>query len=174
MKNLTLAGMLLCMAALAHAADDGSKTVRVDEKAFSDVYPAVWFSPSTGEITPLKEKSEVPPEEKYEIWIEPDDPEFGYNPDAKPKGVGFARIGSGADAFRDPSIPDSPQLKLSITHLMQETQAQEPLVFYCKAKTSTCLIMVTAMNKAERVIQFKWRLLTREEDASNSTPEATR
>lgn len=174
MKNMTLAGMLLCLAALAHAGDDGGKSVRVDEKAFSDVYPAVWFSPSTGEIAALKEKSEVPPEEKYEIWIEPDDPEFGYNPDAKRKGVGFALIGGGSDAFKDPRIPDSPQLKLKITHLMKETQAKEQLVFYCKAKTSTCLIMVTAMDKKERVIQFKWRLLTREKDASNKAPEAAR
>ena len=62
-------------------APDASKTVVVDKGAFNDVYPGVWFSPSTGEIMPLKEKSEIPPEEKYEIGIEPDDPEFGWNPD---------------------------------------------------------------------------------------------
>ena len=36
----------------------------VDKSKFSEVYPAVGFSPATGEIVSLKERSERPPEEK--------------------------------------------------------------------------------------------------------------
>jgi len=138
-------------------APDASKRIVVDESKFSDIYPAVWFSPSTGEITPLKERSETPPEEKYEIWIEPDDPEFGWNPDQKPSGVGFALIGKGTGDFVNPTIPKDPKLRLKITQHMKETQGAEQLVFYCKAKTSECLIMITAMDSKKEIIRFDWR-----------------
>jgi len=164
---------LLSLANLSYGADEG-RSIRVDETKFSKIYPAVWFSPSTGEIAPLKEKSEVPPEDKFEIWIEPGDPEFGYNPDKKdktPKPVGFALVGKGPDFFKKPDIPDDLPLDLKITHLVKENQAQEQLVFYCRAKTSTCLIMITSMDKKESVIQFQWRLLSKEETVSNKTSE---
>lgn len=158
MKHTTLAGFLIGLATLVYAGDEG-KTIRVDETSFSPVYPAVWFSPATGEIAPLKEKTEVPPEPKYEIWIEPRDPEFGYNPDQKPQGVGFALIGRGPEAFTNPKLPANPKLQLKITHLLKENQAQEQLVFFCQAKTSRCLIMLTSMDARKNVIVFQWRRL---------------
>ena len=164
MKRMAALAIVMCAVQVAYAAEDG-KTVRVDETKFSDLYPAVWFSPSTGEIAALKERSEVPPEEKYEIWIEPDDPEFGYNPDKKPMGVGFALIGKGTDAFKAPKIPDNPKLALKLTQLMKEADAKEQPVFYCKSKTSACLIMITSMDSKKRVIQFQWRLLELEKGA---------
>ena len=85
------------------------KKIRVDPSRFSDIYPAVWFSPSTGEISPIKEKSEKPPEEKYEIWIEPNDPEFAFLRGAR-EGVGFALLGYGDDVFGKPQIPKEPKL----------------------------------------------------------------
>ena len=173
MKYTVIFFLLLSLARLSYGADEG-RTIRVDETKFSKIYPAVWFSPSTGEIAPLREKSEVPPEDKFEIWIEPDDPEFGYNPDRKdktPKPVGFALAGKGPDFFKKPNIPGNLPLDLKITHLMKENQAQEQPVFYCKAKTSTCLIMITSMDKEERVIQFQWRLLSKEEGVSNKASE---
>lgn len=118
--------ILISLSTLTHAGDD-SKTIQVDESNFSKVYPAVWFSPSTGEIVPLKEKSEIPPEKKYEIWIEPSDPEFGFNPDKKPVGVGFGLIGKGAEAFKNPDIPKDLRLKKKITDLMEESQARDQL-----------------------------------------------
>ena len=169
MKHTALIVTLLSLSTLTHAEGD-SKTIQVDETKFSDVYPAVWFSPSTGEIAPLKEKSETPPEKKYEIWIEPSDPEFGYNPDKKPVDVGFVLIGRGPEVFKSPKIPTQLNLKLKITHLMEERQAHEQFVFFCKAKTSTCLIMVTSMDSKEQVIRFKWRLLTQKKDVSNKAP----
>ena len=141
---------------------EAGKSIVVDKTRFSDVYPAVWFSPSTGEIAPLKERSEVPPGKQYEIWIEPDDPEFGYNPEGKPKGVGFALLGKGEEVFRNPKIPEKWKLDLKLTHLMKEPQGSDGLVFYCKGKASECLIMVTAMDSKEQVIRFRWRPLHRE------------
>lgn len=164
MKTCRSLMLILLLAASRTYAAGEHRNIRVDETAFSDVYPAVWFSPSTGEIAPLKERSEVPPGDQYEIWIEPRDPEFGYNPDKKPENVGFALIGKGLDTFNKTEIPGHLRLKLKITHLMKEEQAHEQPVFYCKGKTSTCLIMITSMDSKENVIQFKWRLLTRDRE----------
>ena len=117
MKLSVFVACLVCVSGLAGAAD-AEKVIVVDETRFSDIYPAVWFSPSTGEITPLKERSQNPPEEKYEIWIEPRDPEFGYNPDKKPLGVGFAEVGKGQAAFEAPELSRPLKLKLKITHFV--------------------------------------------------------
>jgi hypothetical protein len=155
MKKISLTTLVACLAALSLAADNG-KTISVEPSMFSAVYPAVWFSPSTGEITPLKERSERPPAEQYEIWIEPGDPELRI----RGEGVGFALIGKGKEAFRNPSIPDDLPLKGILTRLMEEAQATDQLVFFCKAKDSACVIMVTAMDSKEEVLQFTWRLLT--------------
>lgn len=134
-------------------------SVSVDKSKFSNVYPAVWFSPSTGEIAPLAEGSEMPPEEKYEIWIEPRDPEFGFNPGTKSEGGGFALLGQGDSLFEDPGITEGAKLTQDITHLMHESQGSDGLVFYCRARACECLVMITAMNSKEEVITFKWRLL---------------
>jgi hypothetical protein len=160
--QMRVAALVACVASIPTFAQapDASKAVVVDKGKFSDVYPAVWFSPSTGEIMPLKNRSEIPPEDKYEIWIEPDDPEFGWNPDQKPTGVGFALVGKGPEVFANPAIPKNPKLKLQITQLMKETQGAEQLVFYCKAKTSECVIMITAMDSKEEIIRFQWRPMT--------------
>ncbi len=158
MKVSSLIACLVCFSTIAWAAED-SKSIVVDRSAFSDVYPAVWFSPSTGEIAPLKERSETPPAGKYEIWIEPSDPEFGYSPEMKPGDVGFALVGKGPEAFENPNIPVQPKLDLKITHLMEEQQGGDGLVFYCRAKTSECLIMITEMDSEAEVMRFKWRPL---------------
>jgi hypothetical protein len=163
MRVVTLAACMASIPAFAQT-PDVSKRVVVDKGTFSDVYPAVWFSASTGEIMPLKDRSEIPPEDKYEIWIEPDDPEFGWNPDEKPTGVGFALVGKGPEVFANPPISKNPKLKLKITHLMKETQGAEQLVFYCKAKTSECLIMITAMDRKEGIIRFQWRPMIKQSE----------
>ena len=159
MKVSSLIACLVCFATIAFAAED-SKSIVVDRSAFSEVYPAVWFSPSTGEIAPLKERSETPPAGKYEIWIEPSDPEFGYFPEMKPGDVGFALVGKGAEVFENPTVPPQPKLDLKITHLMEAHEGGDGLVFYCRARTSECLIMITAMDEDKEVIRFKWRPLS--------------
>jgi len=163
MKYGTVVLIVLATAIAAQAADD-SRTIRVDRTTFSEIYPAVWFSPSTGEITSLKERSEVPPAENYEIWIEPGDPEFGYNPEKKPTGIGFALIGKGFDVFEDSKIPSNLKLDLKLTNLMQEDQAPGQPVFYCRAKTARCLIMVIRMDVKVQVLEFKWRPLSRDSE----------
>ena len=164
LQIMTAVVLTSCLSVFSYAEDAG-KTIVVDKRKFSDVYPAVWFSPSTGDIAPIKERSEIPPDAKYEIWIEPGDPEFGWNPDQKPKGVGFALIGKGRGEFTSPSIPSNPKLELKINRLMKEKQASEQLVFYCKAKASECLIMITAMDSKKELISFQWRPLKKQPGA---------
>jgi len=158
MRIATLPLILSLVAALASAADDG-KTITVTQKSFSDIYPAVWFSPSTGEVSPLKTKTEAPPAKQYEIWIEPRDPEFAL----MGKEGGFALLGKGEKAFRNPTLPAAPKLDAKLTHLMRDMKPGDKPVFYCKARNSTCLIMVVALDKQEQVLVFKWRPLTKPE-----------
>jgi hypothetical protein len=87
MRFIAIAGVLWFVTSVGHAADDG-KSLVVDKDKYSVLNPAVWFSPSTGEIISLNVKSEVPSEDKFEIWIEPKDPEFGYHCSNSPKNVG--------------------------------------------------------------------------------------
>ncbi len=141
---------------------EAGRAIVVDKTKLSSLYPAVWFSPSTGEIAPLTQRSETPPEPKYEIWIEPRDPEFGYNPEHKPGGVGFALLGRGREVFQNPKLPAQPKLDLKLTHLMKESQGSDGLVFYCKGKAGDCLLMVTAMSSKEQVVRFTWRPLRKE------------
>ena len=166
MKPAAFGVILICAAILTSAADN-DKTIRVDETKFSDVYPAVWFSPSTGEITSLKERSEFPPEVKYEIWIEPRDPEFTYGPPKRQMGVGFALLGMGPEVWKNPKIPQGLKLNLKIDPLMMKAQAHEQLVFYCKAKTCTCLIGITSIDPKKQVVQFKWRLLKKDKGVTS-------
>ena len=136
-----------------------SKTIVVDKTKFSDIYPAVWLSPSTGEITSLKTKSETPPEEKYEIWIEPSDPEIAF----VQKGLvfekcGFALLGAGSEQFANPTIPAGVKLERRALKTWYETE-KGPSVLYCRAKNVECLLMITAWSKKDELLKFEWRLL---------------
>jgi hypothetical protein len=138
-----------------------SREITVDRSRFSKIYPAVWFSPSTGEITALKAKSEEPPEKKYEIWIEPNDPEFAFVKGAG-KEAGFVLLGYGEDAFRGSEVPRAPKPNKRLHHLVKEEDVKRKPVFYCRARSSTCLIMLTVMDKKAERIVFKWKLFERD------------
>lgn len=158
MKPLVFLACLVSIAPFAQGNDLVSEIV-VDRRAFSEVYPAVWFSPSTGEIQPLKERSEFPPGGKYEIWIEPRDPEFCWAPGGEPAEVGFMLLGKGEEVFANPSIPEEPTLNRKLTDLLKESEGPEKCVFYCRAGASECVIMITALDRREQVISFQWKLL---------------
>jgi hypothetical protein len=168
MKFLTV---LFCVACGVNAFPEakGVKDIVVDESKFSDIYPAVWFSPSTGEIAPLKEKSEVPPEKKYEIWIEPDDPEFAFlhDPRKKPKDIGFVLLGEGPKLFEHPKIPEQPKFELDIRRRIRNVHDTDGLVFYCKGRTGECLLLITVVDKKKRVIKFRWRPLGKNSSSSS-------
>jgi hypothetical protein len=158
MKESLLLTCVICLAPIPPERAE-VKTVVIDEKKFSDIYPAVWFSPSTGEVSPLKQKSEVPPAEQYEIWIEPRDPEFAFGPGIKAKGVGFAALGKGLDVFRKASRPRNPRLESNLAKLLKGVKVEELPVFYCKAKDSECVIMVTALDRKKHLLRFQWKRL---------------
>jgi hypothetical protein len=163
MKSLILLAGVIGLAPLPPERHE-AKDVVVDPDQFSAIYPAVWFSPSTGEVSGLKKKSEVPHEEKYEIWIEPRDPEFAFGPVNRGKGVGFALLGKGAKVFRKAVRPRDPKLQPNLTKLMKEGKAGEQPVFYCKGKHSECVLMITAVDSGKQIIRFKWKLLSREKE----------
>ena len=54
--------------------EDVTKLV-LDKSHLSSIYPAMWFSPSTGEAVSIEKLGGSPPEPKFEIWIEPRDTE---------------------------------------------------------------------------------------------------
>jgi hypothetical protein len=150
---------LLCTAGIG-------KVITVEKSKFSDVYPAVWFSPGTGEIVPIKERSEEPPEAKYEVWIEPRDPEFGFSSsrnEAEAKKIGFSLVGKGTEVFENTETWNAANLDRKLTYLTKATQGSEGLVFYCKGTSSSCLIMITEMDRKKEIISFRWKPLRKQE-----------
>jgi len=135
-----------------------AKDIVVDKTKFSDLYPSVWFSPSTGEITSLKEKSEVPPEKKYKIWIEPGDPEFALLPDSKVKDAGFQLLGYGEKTFNEAATPKTLELSPELTKLLRDSGGAKLPVFYFKTGDDKCFLMITSVDKEKEVIRFRWRL----------------
>ncbi|MEJ2649799.1 MAG: hypothetical protein P8016_15490 [Sedimentisphaerales bacterium] len=92
--------------------DEKQKVVEVSKENFSSIYPAMWFSPGTGEVIPVESRSEVPPEPQFECWIEPGDPEFSF---LKEYGT-FIYSGAGRNAFTHPvyneNVENTPELRL--------------------------------------------------------------
>ncbi len=158
MKSLHVFAMvsILTFSTIAYS-QESEKVVTVKPGLFSTVYPAMWFSPSTGDLTPLKDKSEKPPVPGYEIWIEPQDPEIGFL--ATEKSVGFMLIGKGDSAFREPDIPTEPSLERAVKKAFMKMDLSEKPVFYVKGRNSSCLIMITELDYNKHFLKFKWKLI---------------
>lgn len=133
------------------------KMVEVSEAYFSDIYPAMWFSPSDGTVSPILDKSEEPPEAKYECWVEPGDPEFAFLDEPLGRGIGFAVIGFGDKVFNEAVIPDDIEIKNRIDKHLEPFMIQERPVYYVQGKYGKCLIQIHQYDSKERVIKFKWR-----------------
>ena len=133
------------------------KMVEISEAHFSDIYPAMWFSPSDGTVTPITEKLEEPPEAKYECWVEPGDPEFAFLDEPLGSGMGFAVIGFGDRVFNEGVIPDDIEIKDRIDTHLQPFMIQERPVYYVQGKYGKCLIQIHRYDSEARVIKFKWR-----------------
>lgn len=170
LRSLTIAGACLAVACSGRAICKEEcpaasvKRILVNKTTFSDVYPAVWFSPSSGDISPLTENSETPPKKKYEIWIEPRDPEFAFGPGRERENVGFLLVGKGKNDFQSASIPDDAKLAKSklakrLSDLKKLTAGGKLPVFYCKAANSECFIMITTLDTEKEMIGFRWRPL---------------
>ena len=114
MKSLHMF-VMVCILALSTVvySQETEKVVNVKPELFSPVYPALWFSPCTGDLAALESKSEKPPVSGYEIWIEPRDPEMAFL--ATDKNVGFMLIGNGESVFSSPDIPGNPKMERFIS-----------------------------------------------------------
>jgi hypothetical protein len=139
--------------------DDDVRTIMISKAQFSEIYPAVWFSPSTGEIVELVEESDEPPAPKFECWVEPRDPEFAF---ADEDGVGFAGFGEGDDKFEmDPPAIDD--LEGNLRDVIGRNPDPDALagqpVFYVKGKLGDCMIQILKWDPENQVIEFKWRSL---------------
>jgi hypothetical protein len=132
------------------------KLVTVKPELFSPVYPALWFSPSTGDLAALQSKSEKPPVSGYEIWIEPGDPEMGFPAKGN---VGFMLIGNGESAFNSPDIPGNSKMKKKVEGAYLKMAGSKKPVFYVKGMNSSCVIMLTELDRKKEIIKFKWKLI---------------
>ncbi len=131
------------------------KIIEISNSSFKG-YPSVWFSPSTGEITPV-ENGEIPPASKYAFWIEPGDPEFSiselYNEnDLEYYGIKY--LGNGSKFFENTTSPPSGKFDDSINDI--DNYAADS-VFYISTKDGDCLIQIIAWGKDTNYLKFKWK-----------------
>jgi uncharacterized membrane-anchored protein YhcB (DUF1043 family) len=139
-----------------------ASAIVIDRDKFSELYPAVWFSPATGEVVPIDIGAERPPQEKYEIWIEPRDPEFRIGKSATNnvgKEPGFAPVGKGSKIFEETRNWQAQTVEEDLAKLMRGSNGGEQPVFYCQGKTSACLIMITQWEPKSQIIGFRWKRL---------------
>jgi hypothetical protein len=132
-----------------------------------DAKRAVFFNPLTGETSPAREDRKL----GYDIWIEPNDPEFKLkyangqrvlDQFARIKGRGFAHLGEGEEALQDVVAPEDDALVLSTRAALGEGQDDwEQQVLFCKTDTCTALVMFTVVDAGNEVVRFKWKVLTK-------------
>ena len=137
-----------------------ARVITVNDAQFSEIYPAVWFSPSTGEITGITPSRDKPPKEHFECWIEPKDPEFAFSASSG-QGIGFAFIGFGDTVFeidRHGSLGKfNPRLHALLGPMVANGELSRRPVFYCRGMHGDCLIEVIAFDRDRQLIQFKWK-----------------
>jgi hypothetical protein len=151
-------------------AETDLKEIVIDRTKFGsdpDAKRAVFFNPLTGETCPAREDRKL----GYDIWIEPNDPEFKLkyangqrvvDQFAQIEGRGFFHLGKGEAALQDVVAPDDDALVLSTRAALGEGQADwEQQVLFCKTDTCTALIMFTAVDAGNEIVRFKWKVLTK-------------
>ena len=136
--------------------------IEVSKEKFSSVYPAMWFSPGTGEVVPLTSRSEVPPKPEFECWIEPGDPEFAFQGDEH--GL-FLYAGAGENSFTSPVHSDNAKSAHQLQDLVETSQVASLPVYYARSHRSpaACFIQIITWDKNAQVIRFRWRPATESE-----------
>lgn len=138
--------------------EGGPKTIRITKDSFSEIYPAVWFSPSDGTITPLTEKSEEPPKPIFKIWIEPSDPEIAtLDRKAATEGnEGFQLIGHGRTHFKNPVAPREKKLVSRVP----AKDLEKPLaVFLYTERKKSYVMLIESLSTDEQALTFQWKAL---------------
>lgn len=133
------------------------KMVEISKDQFSEVYPAMWFSPSDGTVSPILTRSEEPPEPKYEIWVEPGDPEFSFLDILPESGRGIAVVGFGDFVFDSGDIPPDIEFQEGIEKQIDPVFFQERPVYLIIGTHGKCLIQIHRYDNREQIITFKWR-----------------
>jgi len=134
------------------------KTIRINKDSFSEIYPAVWFSPSNGTIAPLTEKSETPPKPTFKIWIEPSDPEIATldRKAAEEGNQGFQLIGHGETHFKNPVPPKEKKL---VSRIRAEDLEKPLAVFLYVEGKKSYVMLVESLLKDEQELTFQWKAL---------------
>jgi len=115
---------------------------------------SVWYSPSTGEITPTS-NGEIPPHPRFRFWIEPDDPEFQnwnyYGQDVY--GVKF--VGNGSDLFEDPGAIDDIGFSANV---LDTGSLETNDVYFFRTEEGDSIIQILECNWDLWYLKFKWRV----------------
>ena len=137
-----------------------TKLIEVAKENLSQLYPFVWFSPSTGEVIPAQ--TEETPDARFECVIEPRVPEFCF--DSNEEG-NFSYAGEGIDAFTNPVYIENAENSHKLQLLEATVKVELLPVFYIKSfSTKTrCFIQLIAWDKDNEIISFRWRMATETE-----------
>ena len=128
-----------------------NRTIKISKDSFLD-YPAVWFSPSTGEIRPVKDES--PPNDRFIFFIEPRDPEFSPIGETKILVVGLQLIGNGSSYFSATGFSNTIETN---KQALNRGDFKNGNVFYIKTNYGDCLIEIIQFDESEDLLVFNWR-----------------
>lgn len=162
--RIALLASIAALASCGPTPQSDSRLITIDKNQFSEIYPAVWFSPSSGKVVGLTSQSEEAPSDEFEIWIEPDDPEVAISNQLSEDSLdrfGFVPLGNGIETFeRAFNLPRS-EPEAIIGRLGNELENDDQPVFLYYGKKSNCLIMIEKVDTDEEVITFRWIVLTK-------------
>jgi tetratricopeptide (TPR) repeat protein len=126
--------------------------VTIDASSFKD-YPAVWFSPSTGETIPYDEEAyglETPPDPSFAYWIEPGDPEFdtwSLEYDVEFLGFGNEVFEQTTSAARNHFEPSDDRVEFEATDS----------VYLIRTPFGACVIQVLEFKQHNDYLMFRWK-----------------
>lgn len=125
--------------------------ITIDSSAYID-YPAVWFSPSTGEIVAFEDGTS--PAAEYEFWVEPRDPEFAILDESGDSGAyGILFIGTGSEIFKNTTsiVEDG--------YDSGEYSLEENGVYLIHTETGDCVIHIIKLSSHDNYMRFWWKSL---------------
>ena len=157
MKRLLLIVLpLLLMIGCDDKKDDATEilVIEISDESY-DTYPAVWFSPSTGEIIAVE--TETPPETKYRFWVEPNDPEFQSMSYDSIGANGVQFIGTGSNYFDENPTNENGNF---YSNLLDCGSLEFNNVFYIKTEEGNCLIKIISLRSDDNYLKFKWRAVS--------------
>lgn len=127
------------------------KTIEISNSVYGDQYPAVWFSPSTGEYVPVGDPDdpniETPPETKFRFWLEPRDPEFC---DFTAKST-VLLVGNGPSYFTDQVTKSDNRPSYCVESIEIDN------VFYFTTPDGDCFIQIVEYDQLNNYLKFLWK-----------------